>query len=118
MDYQLELIRKYSNTKGRRLKDDEKNLLCKILENPKKYSGFVSKLYEEKVEDRDYRGSWTLTTNWQYRIDIDDVLSIVKRYRRKCDGLVLESYWDWENAQRITDIRDILTILKEIESEL
>ena len=39
---QLDLIRQYCDTTGIRLSGSEKDLLCKVLENPYKYDGFVS----------------------------------------------------------------------------
>lgn len=117
-NYQLTLIRQYCDTAGTRLSSHEKDLLCKILEDPERYNGFTSKLYTETDSGRDYRDTWTSVTNWQYRILIDPSLRIAHRYRHCCDGYNQEKYWAWKDAWIITDARKIVNILKEIESEL
>lgn len=116
--YQLELIRRYCDTKGVRLSDLEKDLLCKVLANPEKYNGFTSKLYTKSNSGRDYRDTWTSITKWQYRINIDTTISIDQRYYHCADGFEQDAHWNWGNAWTITDIRRIIQILKEIESEL
>lgn len=117
-DKQLSLIRKYCDTTGRRLRSEDKKLLCMILEEPKKYNGFTSKLYTKSDSGRDYRDTWTSITQWQYRIVIDSVLRIEERYMHSCDGYDQDAHWTWENAFRITDVRKIANILREISSEL
>lgn len=116
---QLDLIRQYCDTTGIRLSSYEKNLLCMVLENPRRYDGFVSKLYEKRVPGKDYRGRWASIENWQYRINIDSALSIDKRYRYEVDdGFLQDEHWEWYNAIHITGTRDIIKILEEIECEL
>ena len=117
-NYQLTLIRQYCDTARIHLSRYEKDLLCKILENPEKYNGFTSELYTETDSGRDYRDTWTSETNKQYRILIDSTLRIAYRYRHCCDGYNQDQHWAWENAWIITDAREIVNILKEIESEL
>ena len=115
---QLNLIRQYCSTTGVRLSSTEKELLCKVLRNPEQYDGFISELYIEKDSGKDYRGRWDSTTKWQYRINIDSTLSIDKRWWHECDGYTQDKHWDWYNAWHITNIREIITILREIELEL
>ena len=116
----LDLIRQYCNTAGMRLSEDDKDLLCRILENPDEYDGFESRVFEQTFEDRDpYHGRCHVTNNWQYRINIDSKLSIDKRYRHACDdGDLDEENWDWDNPIHITSLRSIKKILWEIEDEL
>jgi len=118
MTSQLNLIRQYCDTTGIHLSSTEKELLCKVLENVARYDGFISGLYEENNSGKDYRGRWDSTTNWQYRINIDSTLSIDKRYRHSCDGYIQDSHWNWYNAYHVTDTREIIKILQEIELEL
>ena len=116
--YQLSLIRQYCDTMGIRLSGSEKDLLCKVLENPAKYNGFTSELYTQHDSGKDYRGRWDSTSNWQYRINIASILSIDKRWRHEADGHVQDGCWDWRNAWHITNIREIIKILREIRAEL
>lgn len=115
---QLELIREYCDTAGIRLSSYEKDILCKVLEDPMRYDGFESEVYEEENSGRDYRDTWDSITKTQYRINIDTSLSIDKRYYHACDGYVQDDHWDWSNAWHITDTRRIIEILQEMESEL
>ena len=115
---QLELIRQYCDTTGIRLSSEEKNLLCRVLGDPGRYDGFISQLYTEERDGKDYRGRWDSTTEWQYRIIIGSKLTIDQRYRHSCDGYVQDEHWDWRNAWHITETRKILKILQEIEHEL
>jgi len=117
-DYQLDLIRRYCDTTGIRLSRYEKDLLCKILENPESYDGYTSDIYEENGSGKDYRGSWDSTTKWQYRINVFPTLSIDERYRHACDGYIQDEHWEWRNAWHITNTRKIIKILKQIEHEL
>lgn len=117
-DYQLALIRNYCDTTGIRLNSYEKNLLCMILNNPAKFDGFKSELYVKHDSGRDYRDTWTSITKWQYRINIGRQLSIDKIHYHECDGYVQDKNWDWDNAWHITNTREIINILKEIEPEL
>ena len=117
-DYQLNLIRQYCDTTGIRLSGSEKDLLCKVLEDPDRYDGFTSELYTENKHGRDYRDTWDSTSNWQYRINIDSELSIDKRYRHSCDGYDQDKHWDWDNAWHITETRMIIRVLQEIKHEL
>ena len=117
-DNQLTLIRQYCDTTGIRLKGYEKDLLCKVLENPEKYNGFTSELYTKSDSGRDYRDKWTSTTKWQYRININSNLSVDYRYYHYCDGFEQDKHWEWDNAWHITETRRIIKILKEIENEL
>ena len=117
-DYQLQLIRQYCDTSGMRLSNVAKELLCKVLENPSRYDGFISELHTENASGRDYRDTWDSTTEWQYRININSELSIDKRYRHSCDGYTQDEHWAWPNAWHITDLRRIIEILTEIEYEL
>lgn len=114
---QLDLIRRYCDTTGVHLNSQEKDILCMVLENPSKFDGFISKHYVSRDSGRDYRGWWDSTMEWQYRINIDSRLSIDEQCRHEADGYV-HGYWGWENAHNITNIRQILKILFEIESEL
>ena len=116
--YQLNLIRNYCDTTGIRLSSFEKDLLCKVLENPAKYDGFTSSLLTRTNSGKDYRGRWDSLTEWQYRIKINSTLIIEQRYRHSADGYVQDQYWNWENAWHITDTRKIIKILQEIKSEL
>ena len=77
---QFNFIRQYCDTEGYRLCGYEKDLLYRILQDSAKYNGFISEMYTEKRSGRDYRDTWD-STNWQYRINIDDTLSIDKRWR-------------------------------------
>ena len=116
---QLSLIRQFCDTSKYRLSNDEKNLLCMILENPDRYNGFTSNLHSESDSGKDYKGRWSTCTKWQYRIYINSVLSIDERYYHYCDdGFEDKRHWEWEDAWHITDTRRILEILKEIRSEL
>ncbi len=117
-DNQLELIRCYCDTSGYRLNGYEKDLLCRVLESPGRYNGFESRLYQEENSGRDYRDTWNSLTEWQYRIFLDSCLRIKKRYRHSCDGDVQDEHWTWADAWEITDTREIIRILQEIESEL
>ena len=117
-NYQLDLIRQYCDTTGIRLSGYEKELLCKVLENPEEYDGFESNIYSEERSGRDYRDDWDATSYWQYRINIDSTLSIDERYKNVCDGVIQDARWDWDNAWHVTDTREMVNILKEIESEL
>ena len=89
-----------------------------ILENPEKYDGFVSEEYEIIESGRDYRDTYTIVEKWQYRINIDSILSIDKRYYHGCDGIIQDEHSEWDTAWNITDIREIVNILYEIENEL
>ena len=115
---QLDLIRQYCDTTGIRLSSAEKDLLCRVLEEPGKYNGFTSQLYREEKEGKDYRGRWDSTTEWQYRILIGSSLTIDQRYRHSCEGIVQDEHWEWRNAWHITETRRILQILQEIRHEL
>ena len=117
-DYQLDLIRRYCDTTGIRLSRYEKDLLCKILENPESYDGYTSDIYEENGSGKDYRGSWDSTTKWQYRINVFPTLSIAERHRHACDGYIQDEHWEWRNAWHITNTRKLIKILKQIEHEL
>lgn len=116
----LDLIRQYCDTSGVHLKSSEKDLLCKILENPYQYDGFTSSLKTDTDSGRDFRDTWTSATYTQYRINIDSRgLSIDERYKHTCsDGYENDRNWEWENAYHFTAIRDILRCLKAIASEL
>ena len=115
---QLELIRQYCNTAGIRLSGDEKDILCKVLENPARYNGFTTQVYTIPGSGKDYRGRWDSTTKKQYRINIDSTLSIDERYYHSCDGYVQDEHWDWDNAWHITDTRRIIEVLREIWRDL
>ena len=111
-NYQLALIRQYCDTTKYRLSPEEMDLLCKVLETPAKYDGFISRVYTENDEGKDYRGSWAASTTQKFRIDIDSKLSIHEWYRRIVDGD--EDRYECDH----TDTRQILNILKRIENEL
>ena len=113
-DKRLELIRKSIDTKGTRLADDAKNLLCKVLENPSKYDGFMSKIFTRPNSGRDFRDTWNSLTEWQYRIITSPKFVIYRRQRHSCDGFVQDKYWDWENAGKIEDLKGIVKALKEM----
>ncbi len=117
-DDRLELIRQYCDTTGVRLNDEEKDILCKILEDPSYYDGYETDVYEERDSGRTYNDTWNSITRHQYRICIDDELSIYERYFHSADGYDQDAHWDWDNAWHITKIRDILEILFEIEDDL
>ena len=116
---QLDLIRQYCDTTGIRLSGSEKDLLCKVLENPARYNGFVSGEYKENNRGKDYRGRWESVTKWKYRINIDSALSIDEQYMHAADGYVQDEHWgSWNKAWHITEIRKIIKILHEIKHEL
>lgn len=115
---QLDLIRRYFDTTGMHLSSMEKDVLCKVLENPQKYNGFTSALYTERDLGKDHRGRWSSTTNKQYRVNVDSNLSIDERWRHECDGYEQNEHWDWNNAWHITEIRRIANILMGIANEL
>ena len=116
---QLDLIRQYCDTTGIRLSGSEKDLLCKVLENPAEYDGFESKEYREDREGKDYRGRWDSVTKRKYRINIDSSLSIDEQYMYAADGYIQDEHWgSWSKAWHITETRECIRILKEIEHEL
>ncbi len=117
-NYQLELIREFCDTAGVRLSSHEKDLLCMVLENPVKYDGFESSILIDPREGKDYRGRWDAASYWQYRINIGDELSIDQRYKNESDGVIQDRHWSWESAYHITDTREMVNILKELELEL
>ncbi len=117
-NYQLELIREYCDTTGVRLSSHEKDLLCMVLENPVKYDGFESSIFIEHREGKDYRGRWDAASYRQYRINIDDELSIDERYKNESDGVIQDRHWNCESAYHITDTREMVNILKVLELEL
>ena len=53
-DDRLALIRQYCDTSGVRLNDEEKDILCKILQDPSYYDGFETDVYEERDSGRTY----------------------------------------------------------------
>ena len=110
---QLNLIRQYCNTSGIRLRSEDKDLLCKVLENPGYYDGFTTREFVESEEGKDFNGRWSTTTRWRYRINIDDTLNIDKWYKLSCD----DGYRREEECN-ITDTRRIVEILREIRNEL
>ena len=118
MSDQLSLIREYCDTTGVHLSSSEKDLLCKVLEDPGRYDGFTSEERSEENSGRDYRGRWESSSTWQYRINVDSELSIDKRFKHECDGYDQDEHWDWSNAWHITDVREMLEMLQEIEDEL
>lgn len=113
---QLSLIRQYCDTTGIRLNRYEKDLLCKILENPSRYNGFTSRIITNSRDGRTTDGWWHTTTKKQYIINIDGRLSIYERYILQCDDGHVDNHWDvpWH----ITKTRDIIRILLEIADEL
>ena len=117
-DEQLDLIRQYCDTSGIRLSSDKKDLLCKILENPRYYDGFTSPVYGDSYGGKDHNGRWSTSEKTQYRINIDSELSIDKRHLLICDDGYESGSWDWNDAYRFTDLRDIVQILQEIEDDL
>ena len=62
-DNQLETIRRYCDTSGYRLNGYEKSILCNVIENPSRYNGFESRLYQESNSGRDYRDTWDSLTD-------------------------------------------------------
>lgn len=119
MQNQLNLIRQYCDTTGMRLSTYEKNVLCKILENPAKYDGFTSQIYVEERSGKDHNGRWETVRKDQYRINIGERLSISCRWYHACDdGYVRDDCWDWANAVELTDVRRIIGVLERIRSEL
>ena len=82
------------------------------MENPEYYDGFRSDFYEERNSGRDYRDTWDSVTTEQYIINIASELSIDEFYAYECDGERQSAKW------HITDIRQILKILRKIEYEL
>ena len=113
-DNRLELIRRFIDTKGARLGDDAKNLLCKVLADPSKYDGYTSKLFTRANSGRDFRDTWDSLTEWQYRINVFPKLVIYLRQRHSCDGFVQDKHWAWENACKIEDLKGIIRALKEM----
>ncbi len=115
---QLQLIKRYCNTSGIHLNSFQKDLLCRVLEDPNHYDEYETPVYYKRDSGRDYRDTWVTEDEWQYRINIGATLSIDKRFRRKVDGDILDRNWSWATAWHITDIRSILDILREIQSDL
>ena len=112
MDDRLNLIRKFCNTEGVRLKNDAKDLLIKILSDPDKYNGFTSELYEERNSGKDHNGRWESYTTYQYHINIGSMLSIDEDYSNECDG------YEQKECHHVTDVKRIIEILKKIWHEL
>ena len=117
-NYQLDIIREYCDTTGVRLSSHEKDLLCMVLEDPIKYDGFESSIFMESREGKDYRGRWEASSYRQYRINVDSSLSIDERYKNESDGVIQDGHWNWNTAYHITDTREMVNILKELELEL
>lgn len=114
----LDFIRRFCDTKGVHLSNQEKDILYKILKDPQKYNGYISRLFSERNSGKDYRGRWETITEWQYKIVIDTALTFYERFRHQCDdGYDQSEHWDWENATKITDMKKIREILKNIKLE-
>ncbi len=111
-DSRLTTIRQFFDTTGKRLNDGEKNILCEVIGNPDKYNGYTSELYERHDSGKDYRGRWESSTSQQFRINMDQGLSISERYKHECDdGYSNSEHWDWDNAWVMTDVREIAKTL-------
>jgi hypothetical protein len=115
-DSKLDIIRKIIKTDGLRLKEDEKDTLFSIANDPSKYDGFVSKVFTRKDSGKDYRGPWDSESKYQYKIRTSPKLQIDKRFMHECDGVKQDKHWDWDNPWQITDVREIIKILREIFS--
>ena len=114
-DSQLELIRQYLDTSGQRLAAWEKDSICRVLEDPSYYDGYTSDIFTETDSGKDYNGRWRTVTQYQYRINIDSMLSIDCRSKFECDdGYERTGHWDWDNAYHITNAREIAGILNKI----
>ncbi len=112
-DQQLDSIRQYCDTTGKRLSRADKELLCTILENPEQYDGYTSQVYTESSSGKDFKGRWEATTSHQYRINIGTNLSIDSRYKHECDdGVIYDKQWN--SPRRITDTKEIIEKLCEI----
>ncbi len=111
-DQRLELICQYCDTSRTRLYSSEKDLLCMILEDPHRYDGFVSRVYEEEESSRDYRDTWHRRSTNQYTIYTMPNLRIDQYSTNSCDGYVSETTY------HITELREIIKILRLIEDEL
>ena len=118
-DYKLELIRQYCDTTGIRLRDYEKDLLYKVLENSGRYNGFESSIFEARDSGRDYRDTWSNYEKRQYKIAIDyGRLHIYERYYLSVSDGYTNDRWNWSDAEDITDTRLILKCLQEMEGDL
>ena len=117
-DEQLDLIRQYFDTSGVRLSSSKKDLLCKVLESPGYYDGFESPVYGDSRDHKDHNGRSRSSEKTQYRINIDDEMSIDKRHYLVCDDGYENGSWDWDDAYTYTDLRDIVEILQEMEDDL
>lgn len=71
-DKRLTLIRQHCDTSDMHLSSENKDLLCKILENPEKYNGFTSSVIKTLREGVDAEGNWEADVFTQYMILIDE----------------------------------------------
>ena len=114
-DERLKSIRNYFDTSGTRLSNDDKEVLCNVIDNADKYNGFRSSVFEEHDSGRDaYKGRWESSTETQYKINIDESgFSIDEKYHHSCDD-------GYDNKQEfhLTDVRDVLGALRHMGDEL
>ena len=114
-DKRLVFIKRFCDTAGTRLKSGEKDLLVSVLKNPGKYDGFESREIIQKIHWRDFRDTYLTETRDQYRISFGDgLLKILHRSYDATDGEVFVDRWDWAKALEITNLRQIIGILKKI----
>jgi len=113
-DKRLKSIRSYFDTTGIHLNNDEKDLLCNVINNQDRYDGFESSVYEEHASGKDYNGRWESSTKTQYKINIDENdFTVDEHYDHQCDD-------GYENKQdyKLTGVRDVLRALRNMGDEL
>ncbi|MBP5270562.1 MAG: hypothetical protein ILO42_06365, partial [Clostridia bacterium] len=82
---------------------------------PGKYDGFESREIIRKIPWRDFRDTYLTETRDQYRLAFGDgILKILHRAYEATDGEVFIDRWDWSQALEITNLRQIIDILKKI----
>ena len=112
-DDRLKSIKQRCDTTGARLQDWQKNLLCRVIDNPGQYDGFQSNI-TESYEGKDPNGRWSSTTNTQYTIHVNDEnLSIDKHSEHSCD----DGYHNTLDST-LTGVKDIVEALRTIFSNL
>lgn len=113
-DKRLEEIRQYFDTVGKRLSDDDKDLLCNVIDNSEKYNGYASSVFEEHNSGKDYRGRWESQTETQYHINIDESsFSVDEDYHHSCDD-----GYDVKLEYHHSNVDDVLGALRRMRKEL
>lgn len=113
-DDRLKSIRNYFDTTGMRLSDDDKDILCNVIDNPDKYNGFTSSIFEEHDSGKDFNGRWESKTETQYTINIgEDGFSVDENYHHSCDD-----GYDNKQEYHLTGVRDVLGALRHMGNEL